>query len=395
MKTVGIICEYNPMHLGHQNHIKKTKQILDDDVAVICVMSGNFVQRGDLAVFNKHARAKMAICDGADLVIELPAPYALLSAEGFAKAGVYILENLGICEYLSFGSESGDIEILCEAAKAIKSERAHLLTRKWLEEGISYAAAQQKAAYDVFGEQAVVFNSPNNVLGIEYIKALIDLDSGIKPLTLKRTGGEHDSDTGYSASALRKDFLSGRTPRSTMSGISLAICNEEIKSGRGPVSIKQAEMPILSRLRAIRDFSNIPGISEGLESRIKRYVKVEASFNSILNGIKTKRYTMSRLRRVLISAVLGISNEDVKESPPYARVLAANTTGMKLLAKARKKAKLPILTKPASVYEINDTAAKLFELEAAATDFYVLAYQKAEERKGEQEWRTSPVIMKS
>ena len=392
MKTVGIICEYNPLHKGHQWHIEETRRIIGGEVAVICVMSGNFVQRGDFAIFNKHARAKMAIYGGADLVVELPAPYALQSAEGFARAGVYIIDSLGICEHLSFGSESGDIKTLYNAADAISSEKAQMLTREWLEKGISYASAQQKAADAILSKRADVFSSPNNVLGIEYIKALKRYDSNMQPLTMKRTGGDHDSDTGYSASALRKSFLSGSLPAALMPEAALSIGKEEIDLGRGPVSLKRAELAILSRLRSINDFSNVPGTSEGLESRFMRYVKKESSVTTILSGVKTKRYTMSRLRRMLVCASLGIRVDDIKHEPSYARVLAMNSTGKNLLAAARKKTKLPIITKPASVYGLNETAVKLFELEAAATDLYVLAYQNEEERSGGQEWRRSPVI---
>ena len=393
MKTVGIICEYNPFHLGHAGHIEKTRKALGDDAAVVCVMSGNFVQRGDFAVFNKHARAKMAVLNGADLVIELPAPYALLSAEGFASAGVFILDKLGICEYLSFGSESGDIDILHDAADIIVSEKAHMLTREWLDRGVSYAAAQQKAADALMGESSYVFRSPNNVLGIEYIKAIKKFDSSMQPMTVRRTSGEHDSDTGYSASVLRKSIVSGDIPLELMTGPAAAVSLEEIVSGRGPVSVIGAEMGLLSRLRAIEDYSAIPGVSEGLESRFKRYAICESSVSSILTKIKTKRYPMSRLRRILMCAVLGIKKEDSRTPPPYIRVLAMNSTGMKLLRKARKKAKLPVLTKPASVNKLCGSAIKMFDLEAAATDFYVLGYPKKEERGGGQEWRQSPIII--
>jgi len=393
MKTIGIICEYNPFHKGHLGHIEETRQITGGDIAVVCVMSGNFVQRGDFAIFNKHARAEMAISCGADLVVELPTPYALQSAEGFAKAGVSILDNLGICDFISFGSESGDINALNDAADAIISEEAQIQTREWLEKGISYAAAQQKAADTILGERSEIFRSPNNVLGIEYLKALKKSGSEMEPVTVKRKGGEHDSDTGYSATALRKSFLSGSLPASLMPDAALSICKEEIVSGRGPVSIKLAESAILSRLRSIKNYSDVPGTSEGLEKRFKRFVSSEPSVAAILTGVKTKRYTMSRLRRMLICAALGLKTGDVRSNPPYARVLAMNTTGMKLLAKSREKSKLPIITKPASVYKLNKASVELFELEAAVTDFYVLSYPKEEERRGGQEWCRSPVII--
>jgi len=395
MKTVGIICEYNPFHLGHAGHIDKTRQALGDDTAVVCVMSGNFVQRGDFAIFNKHARAKMAILGGADLVIELPVTYTLLSAEGFASAGVYILDKLGLCEYLSFGSESGDAKILHEAANTIVSEKAQILTREWLGRGVSYATAQQKAADALMGASSIVFRSPNNVLGIEYIKAIKKYNSSMHPMTVRRTGGEHDSDTGYSASLLRRALVHGDMPFQLMPGPTAAVSLEEIVSGRGPVSIKGVETGILSRLRAIKDYSGIPGISEGLESRFKRYAAHESSVLSILTKIKTKRYPMSRLRRILMCAALGIKTEDSGTKPPYIRVLAMNDTGKKLLREARKKTKLPILTKPASVHKLCDCAIRLFDLESAATDLYVLGYPKKEERFGGREWRQSPIVIGS
>ncbi|MDR2570016.1 MAG: nucleotidyltransferase family protein [Oscillospiraceae bacterium] len=394
MKTVGIICEYNPLHLGHVAHIEKTGQILGDDIAVICVMSGNFVQRGDFAVFNKHARAKMAILSGADIVIELPTPFVLMSAEGFASAGVYLLDKLGICDYLSFGSESGDIDLLSGAANIIASDNAHIIAKNWLDKGISYASAYQKAADALLGIHADVFKSPNNVLGIEYIKAIGKLNSKIQPITIQRTGGEHDGDFGYSASLLRKKFLSGSVPVELMSDFVAAVCTEEITAGRGPVSYKNAELAILSRLRKLNDYSDLPCATEGLEQRFKRFATTETSVASIVEKVKTKRYTMSRIRRMLMCATLGIKDEDTKLPPPYIRILAMNNVGMKLLKRTDKKAPLPILIKPAAVHKLGDEAVKSFNIEAFATDFYTLAYQKREMRTGAQEWRTSPVIIK-
>jgi len=393
MKTVGIICEYNPFHLGHTGHIVKTRQTLGEDVAIVCVMSGNYVQRGDFAIFNKHVRARMAISCGADLVIELPTPYALQSAEGFARAGVFILDKLGICDYLSFGSESGDINLISEAASLIVSTKADMITKEWLGKGVSYATAQQKAADEIMGKRASIFKSPNNVLGIEYIKALSRYGSSMKPITVLRTNGEHDSDSGYSASALRKAFVSGKLPMTEMPEAAYLSSLEEIAMGRGPVSIATAEIAMLSRLRAIGDYSGIQGVSEGLESRFKRFVSQETSVASILSKVKTKRYTMSRLRRVLICAALGIKKELIQSTPPYIRVLAMNSKGMMLLGAARKKTRLPIITKPASVYKHSESVIRTFSLEASATDFYVLNYANEAERGGGQEWRHSPIIL--
>jgi len=179
-----------------------------------------------------------------------------------------------------------------------------------------------------------------------------------------------------------------------MPEVAAAVCLEEIASGRGPVSIRKAELAVLSRLRAFDDYFALPGASEGLERRFRRYAMNESSISSILTNVKTKRYTMSRLRRMLMCAVLGIKDADTRTPPPYARVLAMNIKGMKLLKTARKKTKIPVITKPASALKLCESAVRLFDLEAAATDFYVLSYPKEEERIGGQEWRRSPIIVK-
>jgi predicted nucleotidyltransferase len=335
----------------------------------------------------------MAVSCGADLVVELPAPYALSSAEGFARAGVYILDKLGFCDYISFGSEAGDIGVLREAAEAIVSDEADEITREWLGRGLSYASAQQKAADALMGEWSEAFKSPNNLLGIEYIKAVSAFKSSLKPITVKRAGGEHDGDTGFSASLIRKLLLSGGEPWELMPRAAAEICLKEINAGRGPVSMKHCEIAVLSRLRAAVDFSLLPGASEGLDRRFLRYAASEPTVAGILEKVKTKRYAMSRLRRLLMCACLGITADDTLSPPPYIRVLAMNRVGMGLLKSARKLARLPIITKPASVHRLHGRAAELFYKEAAATDFYVLAYPDEGNRHGGQEWRQSPAVV--
>ena len=395
MITAGIISEYNPFHLGHAYHIGKTRLALGAQCAIVCVMSGNFVQRGDFAVFNKHARAKMAILGGADLVIELPSPYALSSAEGFAAAGVHILDSLGICDHISFGSESGDLGALKEAAEAISSGEAEAHLKEWLKNGLPYASALQKAADAVLGRRSEIFRSPNNLLGIEYLKAIDKTGSRLCAMTVQRSSGAHDSDTGMSAAALRRMLLSNDKPWSYMPKTAAAAGVAEIEAGRGPVSIKSCEIAMLSRLREIKDFRKFPGISEGLDRRLLRYAATEPSVARILQKAKTRRYAMSRLRRIVMCACLGITTAYTSGPPPYIRVLAMNNTGRKLLSEARDKAHLPVITKPASVLKLSESAASLFAKESEATDFYVLAYQDAEMRAGGQEWRHAPVIVES
>jgi len=392
MKTVGIICEYNPFHLGHLGQIEKTKEAIGEETNIVCVMSGNFVQRGDFAIFNKHARAKMAVMCAADIVIELPTPYALQSAGGFAKAGVHLLDSLGVCDYISFGSESGNIEELKNAAGIINTQEAHMYIKDGLSVGLSYAAAQQQAADFILGDSSHVFKTPNNILAIEYIKALNESKSKMQPITVPRTGAAHDSDTGYSASALRKSLMYGNIPVESMPGAAVAVTMEEMVLGRGPVSINDVEQAILSRLRAIDDFSQVPGGADGLDRRFLKYAGSMPSVASVMENIKAKRYAMSRIRRMLMCAVLGIKNDDIKDPPPYIRILAVNKKGMGILKGARKKSILPIITKPASICKQDRQVVRIFNIEASATDFYALSYKNEENRSGGGEWRQSPVI---
>ena len=394
MKTVGIICEYNPLHLGHVSHIEKTRAVMGVGAAVVCVMSGNYVQRGDFAVFNKHARAEAAVRCGADLVVEIPSPYALLSAEGFAAAGVSILDRLGVCDYISFGSESGDIGLLQEAAGVLVSPEVSALVKEGLRRGLPYASAQQRAADVLLGPHSDVLRSPNNLLGIEYLKAIAASNSPLLPITVKRTGGDHDGSSGFAASVMREELITGEKPWYNMTPQAASeVFLREIAAGRGPVSAKSCELAMLSRLREIDDFSGLSGVSEGLDSRFSKYAASEPSISGILDHVKTKRYAMSRIRRVLMCACLGFSAADVQTPPPYARVLAMNRTGMRLLKAARDKAELPIITKPASVSKYPGPVADVFAKEAAATDFYVLGYQDEASRSGGQEWRQTPVVI--
>ena len=394
MKIIGIICEYNPFHLGHQGHIEKTiKMFGEDECAIIGVMSGNYVQRGDLAIFNKHARAEAAVRCGADLIIELPTPFALSSAEGFARAGVHILDSTGVCEYISFGSEAGSIEPLHKVANALNSDEADILTKKWLITGLPYAAARQKAADEILGAGSAILASPNNLLGIEYIIALSAINSTITPVTVSRTGGMHDGDSPYAASTLRKMLTGGEEPWAFMPDYAADVYKKEISLGRGPVSIKHCESAILSRLRIYESYDELFGASEGLEHRIIKHAKKESTIDAILRKTKTKRYVMSRLRRMMLCASLNITKDDVKNPPPYIRVLAMNKTGMRILKDMRKRSKLPIITKPASVHKLDSFAANMFFKEVAATDLYTLAFSNENERIGGGEWLESPRII--
>ena len=393
MKAAGIICEYNPFHRGHGEHIEKTRARLDGNCAIVCAMSGNFVQRGDYAVFNKHARAAAAIRGGADLVIEIPTPYALKSAEGFAAAGVHLLGMLSVCDYLSFGSESGDIGALREASDAIGAIEAGKNMKDLLGKGISYAAARQKAAEAELGKKADILKAPNNMLGIEYLRALSSSGFDMEPLTFARVGSEHDG-AGCCASALRKMLHSGQSARAFIPGGAAEAYEFEMDQGRGPVSMAGAELAILSRLRRVEDFSGVQGVSEGLEHRLRKYSSMAPTIEDLLGSLRTKRYPMSRMRRVLLCACLGLGSEDAALPPPYIRVLGMNEVGMKLLSAAKGKAQLPIIIKPAHALRCRGKVSELMLKESDATDFYALAYPCEQMRRGGSEWQ-SPAISAS
>jgi predicted nucleotidyltransferase len=208
MNAAGIVCEYNPFHSGHKYHIEATRRLLGEDAGIVCVMSGNFVQRGDCAAFSKHARARAAISGGADLVLELPVPWVLSSAESFARGGMWILERLGIVTHLSFGSECGDIGTLKAAAEGSDSSEGNI--SELMASGISYAAARERALSEVDPTLGAVLSSPNNILGVEYLKAIRRLGSKIEPVTVPRHMAGHDGDIpveGFaSASYIRKNM---------------------------------------------------------------------------------------------------------------------------------------------------------------------------------------------
>ncbi len=392
MKIVGIICEYNPIHNGHIRQIAATRAAIGDDAAIVCVMSGNFVQRGDIAVFQKHARAAAAIEGGADLVLELPLPYVLSSAENFALGGVRLLNALGSITHLSFGSEAGEIGCLQEAAHCLKTDAADVRIREELKSGASYAAARYLAAQQLMGKKAEVLKSPNNILAVEYLKAIEATASRMTPVTVRRIGSGHDTNGPESASHLRGLLKKGFAPWDIMPEHAAEIYKEEIACGRGPVFIQALDTALLSRLRLLPDdaYHRLPDATEGLGDRLRRYARTMPTFESVLKATKTKRYALSRLRRMALCAVLSITKEDVRLAPPYIRVLALGNTGRTLLREFNEKSSLPVITKPAAVKSIGGHALSMFQMEAAATDFYVLACPEPSNRTGGQEWIMSP-----
>ncbi len=398
-KVCGIVAEYNPFHNGHRYHLDATRAQLGEDCAMVCVMSGNFVQRGAPAVLEKHARAEAALRCGADLVIELPLPWALSSAEGFARGAVSLLRAAGVVNYLSFGSESGTLAPLRESAAVLLLPELDELVREELRRGDSYAAARQRAAERLAGSALPVLNRPNDMLGVEYLKAIAVLKAPIQPLTVLRRGAGHDEAGrgGFSsASDLRQRMETGTALAEAVPPEALEVYVRESEQGRGPADRNMLETALLSRLRnaSAAVFAALPDAGEGLENRLRRAARTAPTLAALLEEAAAKRYTLSRLRRMLWGAALGLRREDVLgRLPPYLRVLGANAAGRGLLAEMRKTAQAPILTRPAAVHGLDSNARRVFALEAAATDLWSLGAPDCASRRGDAEWKRGPVML--
>lgn len=377
MKISGIICEYNPFHNGHLYHMMKTRE--NGATHIVCVMSGNFVQRGELAYIDKFARAKAAGQMGADLVVEIPTVYCLSSAEYYAKGAVSILNSLGCVEELSFGSECGEISRLYEAARVSKEFSNSPQLRALLENGDNFPTAQQKLIFEKYGQHmASLFDGANNLLGIEYIKALNSLGSNIKPFTVARTSVRHDSSIPYgnyaSASCIRQCICDGISVRDLVPEKS----NEIIRSyiANGYISdTKNLERFILGKLRCAEawEIENVPDVAHGLEHRIADAASNAESLEQLYSEIKTKRYTMARIRRIILNFILGIGKPDLQIFPPYGRILYINDSGTEILSKAKGTMKIPFGTSLAKLSALNPQAKRFTEIEARAMDIYTLA----------------------
>jgi len=390
MSVIGIVSEYNPFHSGHEFHISESRRAVGGDSTAVCVMSGDFVQRGEAAVYPKTVRAEAALRCGADLVIELPLPWCIASAEGFARGAVETLAALGQVTHISFGSECGDIEELSRLSEALLSAEFTSALKKKLAagEGQPFARLRQQALAELCGESAELLSSPNNILGVEYIKAVRSLRADIAPMTVKRRGSEHDG-TG-SASELRGLIRSGVSIESFIPQAAA-----EVFAGIPIINSDTLDAVLLSRLRTMteQDFAVLPDVSEGMENRLAEASRRAGSLDELYDSVKSKRYAMSRIRRIVLCAALGVTREMQSAPVPYIRVLAANERGRALLHEARSTATLPIITKPASVNGMGGCCEKVFSLCADAHDAYVLGYASRMLRRGGEDWKTTPFIL--
>ena len=330
MEIVGIICEYNPLHLGHAGQIRRIRQALGGDTAVVCLMSGSFVQRGAPAVYPKSVRAAAALQAGADLVLELPVTYALSSAEGFAMGGVEILSRL--CTRLCFGAECGSEDALMSLARGLLSPGFPSALRTFLDQGLSFPAARQQALH-ALGLDAGLLSSPNNILGVEYCKAILTLGCAMSPLVIHRPGDYHAQTAdpcAPSATALRRMVVQGQSIRSYVP--------TELFQNAPVHTLAAGERAILARLRTMseEEFSALPYGGEGLWRKLMHESRRQPDLESILAAVKSKRYTRTRLDRMVMCAFLGIDQQTMSAPAPYARILGFDRRGRELLAMTRK-----------------------------------------------------------
>ncbi len=381
MEAIGSVAEYDPFHLGHKHQITATRAALGEDLPVVCAMSGNWTQRGSAAIVDKWTRARLALAGGADLVLELPTPWATASAETFARGAVELLTLAG-ATILSFGSEAGKLTDLEAVAACLDSEAYRRELRKGLDKGLGFAVARHRAAGVLLGESAQVLENPNNNLGIEYLRAIHYLGAKVQPFTVPRRGAGHDSpDTGEgfaSASAIRAMLRAGEKrawdylPQGSQETL-----------GRDFAALDRAFPAILAKLRTMtaKELATLPDCSDGLEYRLLEAAGKAVDLTGLYDLAKSKRYAHARVRRVVLRAFLGM--EHIPAHIPYLRVLGMTDRGRNLL---RGEKAVPVVTKPT-----HGKGLPLMEAEARYTDLYALCFDPV--RPSGLEWITSPVIL--
>ena len=337
MEITGIICEYNPLHLGHRKQLAHVRAG-NPNGGIACIMSGNFVQRGQPAIFDKLLRAKAAILSGADLVLELPVTAALSSAEGFASEGVRMLS--GFCDRLCFGAESDNVDALLQTAQALLSADFTNQLRVELDKGLSFPVARQ-AALEAMGHRGELLTQPNNILAVEYCKAIIAQGSSMQPMPILRQGSYHNElpdAQNPSATAVRLLLETGGSWQTYVPEEASAIF-----SGAAVHTLQNGEKAMLARLRTMTDaeFEALPYGSEGLWRKLMHASRQQNTLEDILTATKSKRYTRTRLDRMVMCAFLGLTKEDLSSPAPYARVLALNDNGREILKKARDTGHYP------------------------------------------------------
>ena len=392
---LGIVCEYNPFHNGHLYHLNESKKITSSDYSV-AIISGNFTQRGEPSIVNKWLKTEMALKSGVDLVIELPVVYSISSAENFAHGAIKILDSLNIVDYLSFGSECGDISVLDDIVDVLIAEpKAYttLLSHE-LSKGISFPKARENALMMYLGNIrrfANILSAPNNILGIEYLKALKKQNSMIRPIALKRKEANHNdnlfspSSAFSSASAIRNICNSNDITQlqRVMPESSYDILEECLKKGNIVKSLSAFDKEILYMLRKMstEEIAKLPDVSEGLEYSLKKAATSCNSVVELLTLVDSKRYTKTRIQRILLYAILGITKKDIQLSQtisPYIRILGFNEKGKEMISEiTRRNPKLNLVTSVKKFLDetSNKTLKYFMAKDIWATNVYTLGFE--------------------
>lgn len=390
--TLAVIGEFNPFHNGHFYHLTKAKKMIKPDFT-IAIMSGNFVQRGDTAILDKWTRAEIAIRNGFDLVIELPTIYSVSSAENFADGAIKILNSLGFVDYLVFGSEIGEIEPINNVANVLYKEPKELSTliNRQVRSGLSYPKARELALNMYFGTSNIftsILNEPNNILGVEYVKAIKKYKSNITPLTFKRKNtGYHSKTISFgiaSATAIRSFLEDKEKLKEVMPKSSYDILRRKMRAGEFVRDLSAFEKEIIYILRrmTITEIANLPDVTEGLENRIKSAAHTAQNLDDLISKIKSKRFTQTRIQRILVYALLNITKKDMQISQkvvPYIRILGFNEYGKKIIstiAKNNPKSKLIISFKKFVESNKDSNLNALISKDILATNVYTLGYKK-------------------
>ena len=392
---IGIIAEFDPFHRGHAHLIAQAKAALPG-APVVCAMSGPFTQRGEAAIVSKYARAEMALRCGADLVVELPVQWAVSSAESFARGGVQILHALGVT-HLAFGSESGDLTALQAVAQALDSNAFPDTLRPYLQQGLPFAGARQKALETLVGaETAACLTRPNNLLGIEYLRAIQTLAPEMRALTIPRVGVTHNAagvNEGFaSASQIRQWLLAGELERACaqMPGPAAGILR-----GQAPAALTYNARGILTILRRMtpEDWRGLPDCGEGLEHRLCRAAGESTTLEQFWDAVKSKRYAHARIRRLTLWAYLGLTRQERwTEGVPYVRVLGLCEDGKGVLKQAKGLGRLPVLTKPAQVKRWDERCQRQFDLDASAQMLWGMCLPEVGQALNE--WAKGPVVIR-
>lgn len=363
MKTVAIICEYDPFHLGHKKQIDLVREHFGNDTTVISVMSGSTIQRGRLSIYPKHLRAEAAIKNGSDLVLELPYPYCSSSAEYFARGAVALISELGGIDVLAFGSENGDISELSRAAEVIRSEEYLSAIRENGKNG------HIKSAEEIFRSLSGdgFPTTPNDILAVEYIAALKDENCGILPYTYKR-------EEGYSASRSREIIYENGDLTEMLSESAISVFQKTV-----PTDTSAYESVALHTIRMTdaEVLSSYYGMNGGVAGLIKANAESTSSLNELISSSVNKSYTAARIRRAILSSVFGVKAETVKDRPLFTNLLAANQKGREYLSKVRKTTSINIVTKPADGSLLPENVCKQFELSLKADKLMVLCRKEA------------------